>query len=49
MRPFFRGVLAALLLAVLICSGCSGTGTQKTTLVVFEADSLMVPFAQIQK
>jgi molybdate/tungstate transport system substrate-binding protein len=49
MRPFFWGVLAALLLAVLICSGCSGTGTQKTNLVVFEADSLMVPFAQIQK
>ena len=49
MKPFFRGVLAVLLLVVLLCSGCSGKGTQKTTLVVFEADSLMVPFAQIQK
>jgi molybdate/tungstate transport system substrate-binding protein len=49
MKPFFRGVLAVLLLVVLLCSGCSGTGTKNTTLVVFEADSLMVPFAQIQK
>jgi len=47
MKPFFRGVLAVLLVTVLIFSGCSGTGTQKTKLVVFEDDSLMIPFAQI--
>jgi len=49
MKPFRRGVLAVLLLFVLIFSGCSGAEPKKTNLVVFEADSLIVPFAQIQK
>ena len=49
MRRFLWGVLTVLLVFVLIFSSCSGTGTRKTNLVVFEADSLMVPFAQIQK
>jgi molybdate/tungstate transport system substrate-binding protein len=48
-KRFFRGILAVLLVAVLIFSGCSGSGTKQTALVVFEADSLMVPFAQIEK
>jgi molybdate/tungstate transport system substrate-binding protein len=48
-KLFIRGLLAALLLSVFVFSGCGGKGTNKTTLVVFEADSLIVPFAQIQK
>ena len=49
MKRFLRGVLAVLLLSALIFSDCSSTAKEQTTLVVFEADSLMVPFAQIQK
>jgi molybdate/tungstate transport system substrate-binding protein len=48
MRRIRRGIIALLLTGAIILSGCSGTGTKKSTLVVLEADSLMVPFAQIQ-
>ena len=49
MRRFLWGAFTALVVFVLIFSGCSGAATKKSNLVVFEADSLMVPFAQIQK
>jgi molybdate/tungstate transport system substrate-binding protein len=49
MKPFVRSVVAVLLVSGLIFCGCKGTPQKKTNLVVFEADSLMVPFAQIQK
>jgi molybdate/tungstate transport system substrate-binding protein len=48
MRRIRRGIIALLLTGAIILSGCSGTSTKKSTLVVLEADSLMVPFAQIQ-
>jgi molybdate/tungstate transport system substrate-binding protein len=49
MRRIRRSIIALLLTGVIAFTGCSGTGTKKSTLVVLEADSLMVPFAQIQK
>lgn len=48
MRQIRRSIIALLLTAAIIFSGCSGNGAKKSTLVVLEADSLMVPFAQIQ-
>jgi molybdate/tungstate transport system substrate-binding protein len=48
MRRIRRSIIALLLTGVIIFSGCSRTGVKKSTLVVLEADSLMVPFAQIQ-
>ena len=48
MRQFRQGIIVLLLSCVIVFSGCSGTGAKKSTLVVLEADSLMVPFAQIQ-
>ena len=48
MRRIRRSIIALLLTCVIIFSGCSRTGVKKSTLVVLEADSLMVPFAQIQ-
>ena len=48
MRRIRRSMISLLLTGVIIFSGCSGTGAKKSTLVVLEADSLMVPFAQIQ-
>jgi molybdate/tungstate transport system substrate-binding protein len=48
MRRIRRSIIALLLTGVIIFSGCSRTGVKKSTLVVLEADSLMVPFSQIQ-
>ena len=48
MRRFRRGIIISLLSCVVVFTACSGNGTKKSTLVVLEADSLMVPFAQIQ-
>ncbi len=48
MRRIRRGIIALLLTGAIIFSGCSGTWAKKSTLVVLEADSLMIPFAQIQ-
>ncbi len=48
MRRIRRSIIALLLTGVITLSGCSGTVAKKSTLVVLEADSLMVPFAQIQ-
>ena len=49
MRRFRRGMIFFLLSCMVVFTGCSGTGAKKSTLVVLEADSLMVPFAQLQK
>jgi molybdate/tungstate transport system substrate-binding protein len=49
MRRFRRGIISLLLASLLIFTGCSEAEAKKSTLVVYEADSLMVPFAQIQK
>ena len=49
MRRFHRGLISLLLACLLIFTGCSEAEAKKSTLVVYEADSLMVPFAQIQK
>ena len=49
MRRFRRGMIFVLLSCVVVLTGCSATGAKKSTLVVLEADSLMVPFAQLQK
>ena len=49
MRRFRWGLSSVLLACLLIFTGCGGTEAKKSTLVVYEADSLMVPFAQIQK
>ena len=49
MRRFRRGIISLLLASLLIFTGCSEAEAKKSTLVVYEADSLMVPLAQIQK
>ncbi|MDD5288389.1 MAG: tungstate ABC transporter substrate-binding protein WtpA [Dehalococcoidales bacterium] len=49
MKRLLWGVLVSILAIALVFTGCSGTENRKTTVIVYEAGSLMVPFTEIEK